>query len=446
MKFRKFGHAMLAAVVSAGMVLGLASCTSSFTVAYFYVIGQQYNQITGYKVDNNTGKLTQIANLPIGTGGTMPIQNLILPAGRFLYVLNQGGSDGLSGAGVVRFVIGGTGILTQQDGLTPSQGATPLRMAVDSSGSFLYVLDKTAPSPVNCPPPPTGVVAPTTCSDISVFKIDPNTGRLTPVVNQQLINPATGANLTYFPVPGNAVDMALVGSTVYLATDNVSSADNVTPVEQVTGFTSASGQLTTTSTGTQSVSAVHINRLVGGYTSSNAIGSASTYIYILDRGAPETGTGFFTQSKVWTYTGNNGALTSVSGSPIEQVGTVNNPNFLLTENSKNVVYVSNGGDAPDASTTNGAGYITAYLITVASGQGAGQLTVQPDSPFTTEAGPRCIIEDPSNQYIYSIDHDANNISLRKLDTTHYNLTTPRAAGSYATVNQPVWGVMTNRTQ
>jgi 6-phosphogluconolactonase len=434
MKFRKFGQAMLAAVVSAGIVLGLTSCTSSFTVAYFYVIGQQYNQITGYKVDNNTGKLTGIANMPIGTGGTLPIQNLILPAGRFLYVLNQG-SDGSSGAGVVRFVVGGTGILTQQDGLAPSQGTTPLRMAVDSSGSFLYVLDKTAPSLVNCPP---GTV--TSCSDISAFKIDSNTGRLTPVVNQQLINSGTGANLTYFPVPGNAVDMALVGTTLYVATDNGAGQ------EAVTAFTVTNGQVTTTSTGTQTVAANHINALIGGYASSNAIGAASTYIYILDRGAPDAN-GFYTQSTIFTYTaGTGGALSSVSGGTIAQGGTVNNPNFLLTENSKKVVYISNGGDAPDSSTTTGAGYITGYLITTASGQGAGQLTVQPDSPFTVQAGPRCLIEDPSNQYIYSIDHDANGITLKRLDTTHFNLTAPRGASTFTTVNQPVWGVMTNRTQ
>lgn len=434
MKFRKFGQAMLAAVVSAGMVLGLTSCTSSFTVAYLYVIGQQYNQITGYKVDNNTGKLKNIANLPIGTGGQKPIQNLILPAGKFLYVLNQG-SDGSTGAGVTRFVMGGTGVLTQQDGLVPSQGTNPVRMAVDSSGAFLFVLDKTAPSALDCP----GSTA--SCGDISVFRIDSNTGRLTPVINQQLVNSTTGTNFTYFPVPANAVDMALVGTTLYIASDAGASQ------ETVTAYTVSSGQLTATSTGTQSVAGVHINALIGGYISSNAIGASSSYIYILDRGPADPTTGFYTHSQVYSYTaGTAGALSSVSGSPTAQVGTVNNPNFLITENSKKVVFVSNGGNAPDSSTTNGAGYVTAYLITTASGQGAGQLTVQSDSPFTTDANPMCLIEDPSNQYVYSIDYGSNHITLKRLDTTYYNLAPPRTTATYTTVNQPVWGVMTNRTQ
>ena len=436
MKFRKFGQAMLAAVVSAGMVLGLTSCTSSFTVAYFYVIGQQYNQIAGYKVDNNKGHLVSIANMPIGTGGTKPIQNLILPAGKFLYVLHQG-SDGTTGAGVTNFVVGGTGILTQQNGLTPSQGAMPLRMAVDSSGAFLYVLDQTAPYSTDCP----NLNSSNQCSDVSVFKIDANTGRLTTVVNQQLINPATGSNFTYFPVTANAVDMALVGSTLYVASDNGMSK------ETVTAYTvSTSGQVTTTSTGVQSVAAAHINRIIAGYSSSNAIGSGASYIYILDRGLPDSNQAY-TQSTIYTYTsGTNGALASVSGGTITQRGTVNNPAFLLTENSKKAVFVANSGDAPDTSTTSGAGNISAYLITTTSGQGAGQLVEESGSPFTSGAGPRCLIEDPSNQYIYTTDFLGNTITLWKLDTAYWDLRTPSTTASYKTVNQPVWGVMTNRTQ
>lgn len=440
MKFRKFGQAMLAAVVSAGIVLGLTSCTSSFTVAYFYVIGQQYNQITGYRVNNNNGKLTSIGNA-VSTGGTAPVRALILPAGKFVYVLNQGAvaSDGtVTGAGVTRFIIGQRGILTEQDGLVATQGAStsqPFRMATDSSGSYLFVLDKVAPSSSNCPN------STTTCAAVTVFKIDANTGRLTTVVNQQQTNTSVSpaVNLTYFPVPQNASDMALVGSNLYIASDNGDSN------QKVTAYTVSSGQITATTTGTQSVAAVHINAIVGGYSSSNAIGSASSYIYILDRGALDS-TGAYTQSQVYVYTaGTGGALSSVTGSPKSQVATVNNPNFLLVENGKKVVYVSNGGDAGGTNTNTGAGYITAYLVT-SSGTDVGRLTDQQDSPFTTESNPRCLVEDPSNQYIYSIDYGANNITLKRLDTTYYNLATPRTTATYTTVNQPTWGIMTNRTQ
>lgn len=440
MKFRKFGQAMLAAVVSAGIVLGLTSCTSSFTVAYFYVIGQQYNQIAGYRVNNNNGKLTSIGNA-VSTGGTAPIRVLILPAGKFVYVLNQGAvsSDGTSvtGAGVTRFIIGQRGILTEQDGLVATQGASnsqPFRMATDSSGSYLFVLDKVAPTSSICP-------TTTSCSAVTVFKIDANTGRLTTVVNQQQtdtsVNPAV--NLTYFPVAAKAIDMALVGSNLYIASDNGDGN------QKVTAYTVSSGQITATTTGTQSVAATHINAIIGGYSSSNAIGSASSYIYILDRGLADS-SGSYTLSKVYAYTaGTGGALSSVTGSPMDQVGTVNNPNFLLVENGKKVVYVSNGGNANDTNTNTGAGYITAYLVT-SSGTDVGRLTNQPDSPFTTEANPLCLVEDPSNQYIYSINYGANKITLSRLDTTQYNLAAPRTTSTYTTVNQPTWGVMTNRTQ
>ncbi len=55
MKFRKFGRICLALAVSLGTGLGVTSCSTDHTVGYFYVTGSQYNQISGFRIDNNLG-------------------------------------------------------------------------------------------------------------------------------------------------------------------------------------------------------------------------------------------------------------------------------------------------------------------------------------------------------------------------------------------------------
>ena len=56
MKFRKFGRIGLALAVSLGTGLGVTSCSTDHTVGYFYITGSQYNQISGFRIDNNLGQ------------------------------------------------------------------------------------------------------------------------------------------------------------------------------------------------------------------------------------------------------------------------------------------------------------------------------------------------------------------------------------------------------
>ena len=60
MKLRKMGQGALAAVATAGFLLGMTSCSNNHTVGYVYVTGTQYNQIGAYKEDNNQGELHAI--------------------------------------------------------------------------------------------------------------------------------------------------------------------------------------------------------------------------------------------------------------------------------------------------------------------------------------------------------------------------------------------------
>ena len=75
MKFRIVGQVLLALVVSVGLSIGVTSCTNSYTVGYLYVTGSQYNQISGFNINNQTGKLTPVQKSPFGTGGSIPSES-----------------------------------------------------------------------------------------------------------------------------------------------------------------------------------------------------------------------------------------------------------------------------------------------------------------------------------------------------------------------------------
>ena len=129
MKFRKFGRICLALAVSLGTGLGVTSCSTNHTVGYFFTTGSQYNQISGFRIDNNVGDLTPVPNSPFASSGVNPIKVLTANAGKFLYVLNAGcgGTSQIAcpsgtaasetGANISLFTIGGQGAVSFQAAL-----------------------------------------------------------------------------------------------------------------------------------------------------------------------------------------------------------------------------------------------------------------------------------------------------------------------------------------
>jgi 6-phosphogluconolactonase (cycloisomerase 2 family) len=159
------------------------------TIGFMWVLGTQYNQIVGYKIDDYTGNLTQTVNSPYSSGGTNPVSIAVRTGGRYVYVVNKGttNSAGVSNGdgNVAVFAVGNDGILTFEETYSTA-GNSPVWAAADGTGSYLYVLDQVAPDNSGN-------------GDITVFSIDPNTGRLQLVPNQ-LIKNAAGQQLTYFEV------------------------------------------------------------------------------------------------------------------------------------------------------------------------------------------------------------------------------------------------------
>ena len=445
MKFKKFGKALLMGALSLGVVLGVSSCVQSYSVGYLYVTGTETAQtgnngiLSGYKIDHNTGKLTPIVGLPISSGGANPERAVLITGSRFLYVLNRGANasggstcttaNPCENSNITEFAVGGNGILTPQATFY-TQGVNPIRMIGDSSGNFLMVLDHDAPSSAACALALGSTV--TSCGDVTVFSVNQTTGRLTLIENAQ-VTASAGAPLTYFPVPVNPIDFVMTSGTLLTLSGSPSTGDSVFPYS----YAASSGQMTINQNTSQPL----------GVKEANSIVSAGGVIYILDDEAVTipSGSSFSAgtyPSQILPFTvGNNGALQADTGGIIPDDATLANPTQLLVESSKGkFLYVANQGNNTTGANANSG--LAAYFITTSPSY---QLSFVAHEPFGSGSGPQCIVEDPSDQFIYEANSFDSTITGRVVDPNSGVLNSLPVAGSYTLNGPPTWCVVDGRT-
>jgi hypothetical protein len=460
MKFKKFGKALLMSALSAGVVLSVTSCVQSYTVGYLYVTGTVTSESTGngyvagFKIDHNTGKLTPINGLnpPTSSGGANPVRAVLLNSSRFLYVLNQGATasggsacttaDPCQNSNITQFAVGANGILTPLETFY-TKGFNPFRMIADGSGTHLYVLEHDSPDnylPAGTPAIANGCAQALnevqTCGDITAFSIDANTGRLSLVQNAQVKTTTTAngtQNLAYFPVPVNSIDFVSTGSYILTLNGTPATGDTVFPY----AYNSTNGQLTVTLSSSDSIGAVY---------QATAIVSAGGYIWVLDNepiSVTVNGSTITSPSQIlpWT-TGSNGSLTALSSGPIANDPNQSNPIYLVAESKGKWFYVANQGDLNNK--TLPLSGITGYVE-----NNPFLPSEMSDSPFGTGAGPQCLVEDPSNQFFYTANYDAQTVSGLMLDEVAGVLNPlsqqSKAPSSYALTGPPTWCLVDGRT-
>jgi 6-phosphogluconolactonase (cycloisomerase 2 family) len=432
MKFRKFGQVCLALVVSLGLGFGVTSCSTDHTVGYFYATGTQYQQISGFRIDNNLGQLTPTQNSPYSSGGVNPIKVLVTTAGKFVYVLNAGcGATGQiacpantpadqTGANISLFTVGGQGGLSFQASYT-SQGDFPIAIQADASGTHLFVLDSTVPdTPVdkaNCKAYVPGNEA-TVCGDITAFNIDGNTGRLSLITNQQVKN-SNGTNLAYFPVGSSPINFFLIPSGSYIYTiENGQKGNTNDPPQGVFVYANSSGQLTLTQNTPIATNAIQLSYIY----------ASARYVYLIDA---EDGVN---AGQILPYTvGTNGALQSLVGGQVNNTGTVANPGPMIVDHQNKFLYLTNFG--PNLTPSSEASSVSAFFIDPTTGR----LTpISTTVPFGSGASPTCILEDPSNQYLYTANYSSSDITGAIINSSTGTLQTLRKATQFATTGQPTW--------
>jgi 6-phosphogluconolactonase (cycloisomerase 2 family) len=464
MKFTKFGKALLLSALSAGVILGVTSCIESYATGYLYVTGTVTAQsggngiISGYHIDHNTGKLTPLNGLPVGSGGANPVRAVLITGSRFLYVLNRGTNkegngdcttaDPCSGSNITEFAVGGNGILTAQETFY-SQGINSFRLIADTSGNYIYVLDHdspvtladgtTVPSSATNPNTSCGKAlgtAVTTCGDITAFQVDPTTGRLQLILNKQ-VTAQGGSVLSYFPIPSNPVDFAeasgafitLFGSTA-AASYPYTGGTSVFPY----AFNSGNGQLTISQNSAQPLSIGEGTALV--YTGG--------VLYVLDNEpitASFNGTSVPALSQILPFqVGANGALQAEPGGIVPDDPTLANPINLLLESKGKFLYVANQGNNTTGANANSG--LSGYFLTTSP---AYQLSFIAGEPFGSGSGPQCLVEDPSDQFIYSADLNDSSITGRVVDPNSGVLTNLRTTSTYALQGPATWCLIDGRT-
>lgn len=378
MKLSGNGRLLLACAVSIALMLGMSACGGG-TVGYLWVLGGKSSAgtpgsvISGYKIDNYTGNLTEIVHSPFPTGsGTTPVNAVVLAGGRYVYVVNQGEPNNA----VSIFSVGGDGVLTFQ-GARATVGGTPVWMDINSN--FLYVLDQVSPArnSTNVAPAcssPTNSANTAPCGSVEVFQITPDTGLLTPVLNTSIR--VNNAGIPYFPVgPAPTRLKAISGAVLVVNGDGT-----------VTSFGSntSSGQLTTSANSTQVLDAT-------GKSTITSITNGGSYVYLTD-GA---------NNRIFQYTVSSGVLQPVNGSPYANFAPNTTPVWTLTvtKGSDTFLYVLNSGNT---STTVPAGSISGFRVNT---DGKLSQLFQPTNPYKTGGFPVCLVVDPSNQYIYSSNAD-----------------------------------------
>jgi 6-phosphogluconolactonase len=428
MKFSKFGRISLALAVSLGTGIGVTSCSTDHAVGYFYVTGSQYNQISAFRIDNNLGQLTVVPNSPFASGGVNPIKAAVANAGKFLYVLNAGcgGTSQIAcptgtpanetGANISLFTIGGKGALSFQASYT-SQGNLPVSIQLDSSGTHLFVLDSTVPDPTTCAFSVPGGSA--GCGDITSFNIDPNTGRLSLITNQGAKN-ASGTNLSYFPVGSGPINFVVVPSNSFIYTIESGSGTGNDPTQGIFVYANSNGQLTLSQN-----TVIHTGAIQLSY-----IYASAKYVYTIDA---QNGT---TPGVIQPWTiGTNGALQSLVGGQVANSGTVANPGPMIVDHQNKFLYLTDAG--PNLTATSEASSVSAFFIDPTTGR----LTPLATSvPFGSGSSPRCILEDPSNQYLYTANFADSTVTGAVINSSTGTLTTLRKLTSFPAAGQPTWCV------
>jgi 6-phosphogluconolactonase (cycloisomerase 2 family) len=378
MTLSRIGRISRAFVVSMAVVLGMSAC-GGYTVGFMWVLGTQYNQIAGYKIADYTGNLTTMVNSPYSSGGSSPVSLAVRVGGNFVYVVNKGTVNSSGGSNhdgnVAVFAVGEDGILTFQESYQTA-GNTPVWVAADGTGSFLYVLDAQSPAYGTTTNGVTDLNG-----DITVFAVDGTTGRLQ-IVPNQLIKNTAGLQLNYFEV-GRAPSMVRFGGSCLYTLD---SGDQSIYSYGVGG----SGQLT-----------IESNTI---YKPSNAINLTSinvsgSSIYLTDAGYP-AGTVFPAGAvppvgSVLPYTAGSGcSLSSTADGAVANLAGTANPVYSFTDSKNKYLYVLNHAN-PNQNLPNSS--ISAFVIETT---GALVPISDPQNPYPVGSGPLCMVEDPSSQYMY----------------------------------------------
>jgi 6-phosphogluconolactonase len=407
MKFSQIRRITQATVLSLAIGLGMSACSEDYTIDYLYVTAARAlpsttdGAVSAYKVDNQSGALTQIVDSPYDSGGIYPVAIALSPNNQALYVVNNHSSN------IVPFLIGTDGKIYPQPsynlGPSATAGTLPVSAVVDPTNSFLIVAFTYQHGKTNLSPGPGG---------ITVFPIASGSNALCPVSGTQATNslcaPIQVGGSPYTAVPLNPVAVGVTPnpSNCPVSGGSVSSScpsngGNYVPYIYVVEQTVATSSAPTSTAGTILTYQLSLANGSLTFVSSAAAGVAplgiaedptARFVYLTDEAANQI-IGYVVQ--------NNGSLNLMVNAPF---ATALFPEGIAADPRGRFLYVTNY----NTSTVSG------YALDQATGTPSGVLT---NGSSTTGTGPTCVTIEPSQGiYLYTSNFVDNSVSGLQLDS------------------------------
>ncbi len=376
--------------VSLAVGLGMTACSRDYTAAYVYATAATKatsgnGVVDAWAVDYISGALTPLADTGISSGGNNPIGLVASPNQKVIYVINAGQPT----SNVAPFSIGTDGKLyalpvtnVVQNASGTVVGSIPTGVAIDPSGSFLFVTFLYQSGYTAASPGPGGV---------AVFPINTDGTLGSPVMN---------GSLPYFPTGNKPAGIVVTPKTslasrfVYVIDQETLSSGSPQGVLVTYSENTTTGALTLVpgpvASGT--VSGVKVGTTPAGI----AEDPTGSYLYVTDE----------TTNVVIGFLANGSSSGGGTNLPVAMsvlpFGTGDFPEGVIVDPRGLYVYVANFGSST----------VGAYAIT----QSTGALSAVAGSAGTSVAtGPTCVTIEPAlGIYLYTSNNLDNSVSGEKL--------------------------------
>ena len=374
MKFSKWSQLVLVSLIGLSVATLLTSC-AIVTIDYVFVANSAgtggAGQIQTFDADSETGALRSGAPT-VPSGGTTPVSVVASADYANLYVVNQASNN------VVHFAIAGNGVLTQKDVLTTS--ATPVAVAVNTAGTYLYVVSGPNPS----------LLTEYSLSSGTIGSATAEIALALPAFAADTIVP-TAVNVT---ANNGAVYVSAYDQSAYNPGGTTTSTANP---GWVFGYSVGSGGALTTASGSPYKAGVKPSALISDPT--------NRFLYVTD----------FASNQLIGYTIQSGSvLNFLINGPFK---TGNEPNSLTIDPRGKYMYVSNGLDST----------VSAYVIDLSTGTPSGAVNVTGSQLNSTDTTPVSVIVDPAlGRFVYTANHIGDTVSGFRLDPNTGALTTTQA--------------------
>jgi 6-phosphogluconolactonase (cycloisomerase 2 family) len=365
MKFSKLSQLFLVSAIGLFLATYLTAC-QIVTIDYVFVAASagatpgSAGQIYTYAADAESGAL-RAGPPPVASGGTLPVAMAVTSDYANLYVANQGNDS------VVHFAIDNSGVLTQKDTITTSE--TPVSLAVNSAGTYLYVITGTASATLTEYGLSSGAIGSQTAQEKLMV---PGYGSDTII--------STGATVLS---NNNAVYVTAYDLSAYNPGQITTSSANP---GWLFGFAVGSGGALTTATGSPYQAGVKPTAL--------AADPTDRFVYVTD----------YASNELIGYTIQSGSvLNFLVNGPFK---TGNEPVSIVVDPRGLFIYIADSLDST----------VAAYDIALPTGTPSAIFATTGSSVNATDTQPVSVIVDPAlGRYVYTANHLGNSVSGFRLN-------------------------------